>query len=80
AGVHEGKNEINARVGYFKLGINLKTETPTPQAVKKAIDEVLNNDEYKWAVKHLSSEFRNYDALSLCEKYVKQLLYGEHTH
>jgi UDP:flavonoid glycosyltransferase YjiC (YdhE family) len=30
AGVHEGKNEICARIGYFKLGINLKTETPTP--------------------------------------------------
>ena len=26
AGVHEGKNEIAARVGYFKLGINLNTE------------------------------------------------------
>ncbi len=31
AGVHEGKNEINARIGYFKLGINLRTETPTPE-------------------------------------------------
>ncbi len=29
-GVHEGKLEINARVGYFKLGIDLKTEKPTP--------------------------------------------------
>ena len=27
AGIHEGKNEICARVGFFKLGINLKTET-----------------------------------------------------
>ncbi|MEO8406423.1 MAG: glycosyltransferase, partial [Chitinophagaceae bacterium] len=25
AGIHEGKNEINARIGYFKLGVNLKT-------------------------------------------------------
>ncbi|MES2851014.1 MAG: glycosyltransferase, partial [Bacteroidota bacterium] len=30
AGVHEGKNEICARIGYFKYGINLKTETPLP--------------------------------------------------
>ena len=25
AGIHEGKNEINARIGYFGLGVNLRT-------------------------------------------------------
>jgi UDP:flavonoid glycosyltransferase YjiC (YdhE family) len=34
-GVHEGKNEINARVGYFKLGINLGTEKPKKRATVK---------------------------------------------
>ena len=40
AGVHEGKNEICARVGYFKLGINLKTEKPTVTQIKKAVEKV----------------------------------------
>lgn len=35
AGIHEGKNEICARVGYFKLGINLRTENPKPEKIKK---------------------------------------------
>ncbi|MER3470210.1 MAG: hypothetical protein C4330_02475 [Chitinophagaceae bacterium] len=35
AGIHEGKNEINARIDFFKLGINLQTETPTPVQMKK---------------------------------------------
>ena len=31
AGINEGKNEICTRIGYFKIGINLKTETPKPR-------------------------------------------------
>ncbi|MDQ4139325.1 MAG: glycosyltransferase, partial [Bacteroidota bacterium] len=33
-GKHEGKNEICARVGYFNLGINLKTEAPGKEQIK----------------------------------------------
>src|SRR4030095_6122592 len=37
AGVHEGKNEINARIGYFKLGIDLKTEKPSPSQIREGV-------------------------------------------
>ncbi len=74
AGVHEGKNEINARVGYFKLGVNLKTELPKAQQIKNAVNEVLNNKIYKANVEKLSKEFRDYDTYELCAAYVKDLL------
>lgn len=74
AGVHEGKNEINARVGYFKLGVNLKTETPSPAQIKNAVNEVLNDGSYKTHVENLSKEFRDYDTYELCAAYVKELL------
>jgi MGT family glycosyltransferase len=74
AGVHEGKNEINARIGYFKLGINLKTETPGPQQLRDAVNEVMNNNIYKTNVVRLSKEFKEYDTYGLCEGYVKELL------
>ena len=61
AGVHEGKNEINARIGYFKLGINLKTETPKPESLKKAVETVLEDDVYKANVVKLMEEFDRYD-------------------
>jgi UDP:flavonoid glycosyltransferase YjiC (YdhE family) len=80
AGVHEGKNEINARIGYFKLGVNLKTETPTPAAMKKAIDEVLNNDVYQENVETLAAEFKQYHPLELCANYVNQLLHPSAAH
>ncbi|MCW3091722.1 MAG: glycosyl transferase [Ferruginibacter sp.] len=78
AGVHEGKNEINARVGYFKLGVNLKTETPTPQQLKKAVTEVLTYQFYRDNVVKLSKEFADFDPYALCAGYVKQLLENGH--
>jgi UDP:flavonoid glycosyltransferase YjiC (YdhE family) len=73
AGVHEGKNEICARVGYFKLGINLKTETPKPEQVKKAVEKVLAEEIYKDNVVKLNMEFAGYDPLKLFTSYVMHL-------
>jgi MGT family glycosyltransferase len=74
AGVHEGKNEINARVGYFKLGVNLKTEKPTALQLRKAVDEVLGNPEYARNVKELSEEFKEYHPAELFAGHVASLL------
>ena len=74
AGVHEGKNEICARVGYFNLGINLKTERPTPEQIRKSVEQIIANDMYRKNVTTLSKEFSRYDPLELCERYVQQVL------
>ena len=74
AGVHEGKNEINARIGYFGLGINLKTETPTPDRIKSAVGEVFNDPMYKKNVAALGNEFKEYATNELCAAYVREVL------
>jgi len=74
AGIHEGKNEINARIGYYQLGINLKTETPTPQQIRESVEEVLSDPQYLQNVKKLSSEFSQYQPGPLCEKYIAGML------
>jgi len=74
AGVHEGKNEINARVGYFKLGINLGTEKPSVLQIRKSVEEILANNTYSKNVKNLSEEFKRYTPDEICEKYVAQLV------
>jgi len=74
AGVHEGKNEINARVGYFKLGINLRTEKPSVSQIKANVELILANKMYKNNVRKLAREFEQYDPALLCEKYVNQLI------
>ncbi|HTM92830.1 MAG TPA: nucleotide disphospho-sugar-binding domain-containing protein [Flavisolibacter sp.] len=74
AGVHEGKNEINARVGYFKLGINLKTEKPSVLQLRKAVEEILANDIYSQNTKRLSEEFKKYDPNEICARQAARLI------
>ena len=74
AGVHEGKNEINARVSYFGLGINLNTETPQAKQVYDAAWEVVSNTRYKQNAERLAHEFATYHPYELCAGYVASLL------
>lgn len=74
AGVHEGKIEICARVGYFNLGVNLKTERPSPAQIRKAVEKVVSDPSYRKNVTALSQEFSRYNPLELGERYVQQLL------
>lgn len=74
AGVHEGKNEICARVGYFKLGINLKTEKPSPDQVKQAVLKIATSGEYQKNVIRLAEEFAGYDPTTLCARYLSDVL------
>jgi len=74
AGVHEGKNEINARVGYFKIGINLRTEQPLPLQLRASVEEIYRNAGYRKNIKKLSQEFRQYSPSLLCAGYVDDLL------
>jgi UDP:flavonoid glycosyltransferase YjiC (YdhE family) len=77
AGVHEGKSEVCARIGFFKYGINLNTETPTAEAVRNAVEEVLNNNIYKENVTRLSEEMNSMDSNELCANFISQLLFEE---
>ncbi len=74
AGVHEGKNEINARVGYFNLGINLRTETPIPSQLRGSIEKILHDATYTVNVKQLNREFSKYDPNELCAAYIAKIL------
>jgi UDP:flavonoid glycosyltransferase YjiC (YdhE family) len=74
AGVHEGKNEICARIGYLKYGIDLKTETPKPEQIRDAVNEIFNNKEYAQNIDKLSKEFAQYNPNKLMEKYVAELI------
>lgn len=74
AGVHEGKNEICARVGYFKIGIDLKTELPKAEHISKAVDEITGTDEYKTNIQNLADEFQQYDANNLFAELAEEVL------
>jgi UDP:flavonoid glycosyltransferase YjiC (YdhE family) len=77
AGLHEGKNEICARIGYFNVGINLKTERPKPADIRKSVEKVLTDEKYKKNVAALKEEFKQYPTLTLCEQYIAEILAGK---
>ena len=74
AGMHEGKNEICARVGYFNLGINLKTEKPLEEQLRMSVKQIIADSLYVENIKKLAGEFRQYDPNELGEKYVAEVL------
>jgi MGT family glycosyltransferase len=77
AGVHEGKSEVCARIGFFNCGINLHTETPTVEALREGVEEVLNNKLYKENVTRLSEEMEHMDSNELCANFISQVLFEE---
>lgn len=78
AGIHEGKNEIAARVHFNQVGIDLKTETPKPGQIRHAVDHVLSDDSYRQRVQTLSEEFAQYQPVQLVEQYVNGLFNETH--
>jgi MGT family glycosyltransferase len=76
AGVHEGKSEICARIGYLGYGINLHTETPTSVSIRNAVDKVIGNEDFKQNIIRLREELNSYNAQERCIQYIAELLSG----
>ncbi len=73
AGLHEGKLEITARIGYFKIGLDLKTESPRLAEIKNAVEKVLSDRSYAKNISQLSAEFKKYNSRRLCEHAITAL-------
>lgn len=67
AGTREGKNDINARVGYNRLGIDLRSERPKPTRIGAAVRRVLDDRQIAANVTRLREELDSYDPMQLIE-------------
>lgn len=61
AGLTEDKADVNARVGWSEVGIDLETNTPTPQVLRDAVRTVLDTDRYRHRASLMAEEFRRTD-------------------
>ncbi len=61
AGLTEDKADVNVRVGWSGVGINLATNSPTPQALREAIRSVLDTPDYRSRASLMENEFRGID-------------------
>jgi UDP:flavonoid glycosyltransferase YjiC (YdhE family) len=70
AGVREGKNDINARVEHFGVGVNLRTETPSVDQIRRAVDRVLAEPSYRRRAGELRDELASYRPLDIIDEYI----------
>jgi UDP:flavonoid glycosyltransferase YjiC (YdhE family) len=61
AGLTEDKADVNVRVAWSGVGINLATNNPTPQALREAIRSVLDDQDCRQRVTQLAKEFQMID-------------------
>ena len=70
AGVQEGKNDVNAHVDYFGVGIDLRTERPKPADIRRAAERLLSEPQWKQNVARLRDEFSTYHPNELIDVYL----------
>jgi UDP:flavonoid glycosyltransferase YjiC (YdhE family) len=70
AGIREGKNDINAHVDYFGVGIDLRTESPKPEAIRRAAERLLSEPRWKQNAARLRDELSRYHPYELIDAYL----------
>ncbi len=70
AGINEGKNDVNARVDHAGVGINLKTERPTPAAIRAAVDTVLGDPSWRTRARQVQEQFEAEDSVGAAVKVI----------
>jgi MGT family glycosyltransferase len=78
AGNTEDKPEVGARVAWTGAGINLRTGTPTPGAVRAAVREVLGDGRYLAAARNLEAAFARRDGVAEIAALVDEVI-SEHS-
>jgi UDP:flavonoid glycosyltransferase YjiC (YdhE family) len=61
AGLTEDKADVNARVAWSGVGIDLATNEPTPQALREAVRTVLDRPTYRRRASSMADEFSGID-------------------
>jgi UDP:flavonoid glycosyltransferase YjiC (YdhE family) len=73
AGRSEEKPEIGARVAWSGVGIALKKQTPKPEQIRQAVQEILRNAQYRDRAKVLQAEIATYDFASRSVQLLEEL-------
>jgi UDP:flavonoid glycosyltransferase YjiC (YdhE family) len=80
AGLTEDKADVNARIAWSGVGINLATNEPTPQALREAVRIVLDKPNYRSRASIMADEFNAIDTRSEVLRILSQVLRPEVLH
>jgi UDP:flavonoid glycosyltransferase YjiC (YdhE family) len=67
---------VNARVAWSRVGINLETSAPTPQALRNAVRCVLDTQSYRAPASLMAQEFARTDTRAEPLRIVGQSSHG----
>jgi MGT family glycosyltransferase len=77
AGMTEDKADVNARVAWSGVGINLATNEPTPEALRAAVRTVLDRPAYRMRASQMADEFTRIDTQSEIRSIIKQVVVNQ---
>jgi UDP:flavonoid glycosyltransferase YjiC (YdhE family) len=63
-GTTEEKPMNAARVAYHRLGIDLRTATPTREQIVEAVTTILGDPSYREAVRRVSASYAAHDPIA----------------
>ncbi|KAF9001646.1 glycosyltransferase family 1 protein [Hymenopellis radicata] len=72
-GATEDKPEVAARAEWAGVGVNLKTDKPSPEQVRTAVREVLDHPKYKARAVEIEKEMQTYDPIQIIADSVDEL-------
>ncbi len=79
AGTTEDKADVNARVAWSGVGLNLATNEPTQAALREAVRTVLDTPHYRARATAMADEFHSIDTRSEILRVIDQVVYGPET-
>lgn len=74
AGLNEGKSDVNARVEYAGVGVNLKTETPKAAAIRSAVDTVLGDPAWRERAEAMRGQFEAEDSVGAAVEVIEAVV------
>lgn len=74
SGINEGKSDVNARVEYAGAGINLRSDSPKPAAIAKAVQKILADPGWKERARKMREQFDRTDPAEAAAAVVEGVL------
>ena len=77
AGMTEDKADVNARVAWSGVGLNLATNEPTQEALRGAVRTALDRPAYRMRAAQMADEFARIDTRSEIRSIIKQVVVNQ---
>lgn len=76
AGLNEGKSDVNARVEYAGVGVNLRTENPSAASIRSAVDTVLGDPSWRERAQAMRGQFEVEDSVGAAVEVIEAAVAG----